>query len=215
MLITAGLTCAIAAPGLAFAQTAQPQGTKTRPTVTTQGTGQSGQSGTGRAAGKAGALAATDKRFILEAAAGGMAEVELGRLAVDKASNADVKQFGQRMVDDHGKANDELKTLASQKNVTLPAGLDAKHKATRDRLAKLSGDAFDKAYMRDMVADHNKDVAEFQRVSKTAKDGDVKAFAAKTLPTLQEHQKMAKEIHAKVGGAPAAKGAAKPKTPKH
>ena len=200
MLITAGLACAITAPGLAFAQTAPPQGTKTKPTVTTP-------------AGKAGALAAADKRFFMEAAAGGMAEVELGRLAADKASNADVRQFGQRMVDDHGKANDELKTLAFQKNVTLPADLGAKHKATRDRLAKLSGEAFDKAYMRDMVADHDKDVAAFQRVSKTAKDDDLKAFAAKTLPTLQEHQKMAKEINAKVGGAPAAKGAAKPEDP--
>jgi putative membrane protein len=220
MFITAGLACVLAAPGFAFAQTAAGSAAQANPseaakfqakkptgTATTQGTGQSGQSATAQSGGPA----AIDKRFVMAAAAGGLAEVELGRLAADKASNADVKQFGQRMVDDHGKANDELKSLASQKNITLPADLDAKEKATRDRLSKLSGDAFDRAYMREMVADHNKDVAEFQHASKMAKDSDVKAWAAKTLPTLEEHQKMAKEIHAKVAGAPA-KGTAKPKT---
>src|SRR6185437_11610509 len=126
--------------------------------------------------------------FVMKAAGGGMAEVELGRLATEKASSPDVKQFGQRMIDDHGKANDELKGLATRKNITLPAAPDAKHKATQDRLSKLSGTAFDRAYMADMVADHNADVAEFMHASKMAKDPDVKAWAAKTLPTLQEHQ---------------------------
>jgi putative membrane protein len=115
--------------------------------------------------------------------------------------NADVKQFAQRMVDDHTKASEELKGWASQKNVTLPTEVAPDHKATHDRLAKLSGAAFDKAYMTAMVADHNKAVAAFTRASKTAKDADLKAWAGKTLPTLQEHQKMAKEIAAKAGGA--------------
>lgn len=148
--------------------------------------------------------------FAKEAAMGGMAEVDLGQLAASKAESADVKQFGQRMVDDHGKANDELKSWASQKKVTLPAELGAKHKAEHAKLEKLSGAAFDRAYMAAMVADHNKDVAAFMRESKTAKDPDLKAFAGKTLPTLQEHQKMAKDINAKVAGA--AKTTAKPKT---
>ncbi|HEX6974169.1 MAG TPA: DUF4142 domain-containing protein [Vicinamibacterales bacterium] len=198
IVVIAGVACALALPGLANAQTS---GGTARPATprTSQGTTADTQ----------GMVAATDKTFATQAAVGGMAEVELGKLAAEKASNSDVKQFGQRMVDDHGKANDELKSWASQHNVTLPADLDAKHKATRDRLSKLSGEAFDKAYMREMVTDHNKDVAEFQRASKTAKNADLKAWAGKTLPTLQEHQRMAKDINAKVGG-----GTAAGKTPK-
>jgi putative membrane protein len=156
-----------------------------------------------------GTLAATDRAFVMEAARGGMAEVEMGRVAVTKASNADVKQFGQRMVDDHGKANDELKSWASGKNVTLPTEISAKQKADLARLSKLSGAAFDRANMTDMVADHNKDVAAFQHASTTAKDPDLKSWAEKTLPTLQEHQKMAKEISAKVKGGAAAAPAKK------
>ena len=212
-VITAGLTCALALPAIAGAQ-ANPSETPARPAADQPKTGR-GASGHAASAAGNGALAAADKAFVMEAAQGGMAEVELGRLATEKASNADVKQFGQRMVDDHGKANDELKGLASQKNVTLPTELDAKHKAARDRLSKLTGDAFDKAYMTDMVADHNKDVAAFTRASKTAKDADLKAWAGKTLPTLQEHQRLAKEVAGKVrgtaAGAPKKSGAAEKK----
>jgi putative membrane protein len=146
----------------------------------------------------AGAVAAADRTFVMKAAHGGMAEVEMGKLAADKAASSDVKQFGQRMADDHGKANEELKSWASKKGLTLPTELDAKHKAEQARIAKLSGAAFDRAYMMLMVADHNKDVAEFRRQSKTAKDPDLKAWAGKTLPTLEEHQKLAKETSAKV-----------------
>ena len=148
-----------------------------------------------------------DQSFAREAAMGGMAEVELGNLAKEKASNADVKHFGERMATDHGNANDELKQWAQQKKVTLPAAIDAKHIATRDRLAKLSGDAFDKAYMRDMVTDHQHDVAAFKREATSGKDPDLKAWAAKTLPTLQDHLKMAQDTAAKVGAgsAPAKK----------
>jgi putative membrane protein len=157
-----------------------------------------GQGGMAHQGHQAGALSAADTKFIHEAAIGGMAEVEMGRLAAEKASSADVKQFGQRMVDDHGKANDELKSLAQQKNVTLPAAVDAPHKATLDRLSKLSGAAFDRAYMREMVSDHDKDVAAFKKQSTSASDADLKAWAAKTLPTLQEHQTMAKQINGKL-----------------
>ena len=201
--VTAGLMYALALPANLSAQPpSNPPAPPSKPAVERPkpaGTGRAGVDG-----GQTG-LAAADKAFVMEAAQGGMAEVELGRLATEKASNADVKQFGQRMVDDHGKANDELKGLAAQKKVTLSTELDAKHKETRDRLSKLSGDAFDKAYMADMVADHNKDVAAFARVSKTAKDADLKAWAGKALPTLQEHQQMAKEVAGKVGGAAGAK----------
>jgi putative membrane protein len=129
-----------------------------------------------------------------EAAQGGMAEVKLGTLAQNKASSEDVKSFGKRMVDDHGKANDELKSLASQKDVTLPADLGSKHKATYDRLSKLSGKEFDRAYMNEMLKDHREDVAEFEKASKSATDPDVKGFASRTLPTLQEHLSEAERI---------------------
>jgi len=137
--------------------------------------------------------------FAKQAAMDGMAEVELGKLASDKASNSDVKQFGQRMVDDHGKANDELKSWASSNNVTLPTAVSAQQKAMHDKLAKMSGDAFDRAYASHMVTDHAKAVALFQKESKSASNADLKAWAAKTLPTLQEHHKMARDINAKVG----------------
>jgi putative membrane protein len=150
-----------------------------------------------------GAVAPADKTFVHEAAVGGMAEVELGNLAKEKASSADVKQFGERMATDHGKANDELKQWAQKNNVTLPADVDAKHKALKDRLSKLSGDAFDKAYMREMVTDHQKDVAAFRKASQTAKNADLKAWAGQTLPTLEDHLKQARETASKVGAGAA------------
>jgi putative membrane protein len=144
-------------------------------------------------------LMAADDTFVTKAAKGGMAEVELGKLAADKASSDTVKKFGQRMVDDHGKANDELKTLAQSKNITLPSEIGPGEKALRDRLMKLSGPAFDRAYMKAMVDDHVKDVNEFRMESKSGKDADVKAWAAKTLPTLEEHLKMARDTNGTVG----------------
>ncbi len=139
-------------------------------------------------------LSAADKQFVKEAAAGGMAEVELGRLATEKASSPDVKQFGQRMVNDHSKANDQLKRIAVDEGVTLPAKLSAKDQATKDRLSKLPGDAFDKEYMADMVKDHKTDVAAFRNESKIGKDPQVKSFAADKLPTLEDHLKNAQKV---------------------
>jgi putative membrane protein len=186
---------------------------KPKSTTTTKTTGQK-SSQSQKTAGTTGTLAPADHNFVNEAAIGGMAEVELGNLAKEKASNPDVKSFGDRMATDHQKANDELKNWAQQKNVTLPTELDAKHKAEKDRLAKLSGEAFDKAYMRLMVADHNHDVAAFKRESTSAKDSDLKAWAGKTLPTLEEHQKLAKDTNAKVAGTGATTPAKKTTTPK-
>ena len=142
---------------------------------------------------------ANDNTFVTKAAEGGLAEVELGKLAVEKASNDQVKQFGQRMVDDHSKANDELKTIAQKKNITLPSEISAKDKGLRDRLAKLSGASFDHAYMAAMLSDHKKDVSEFRVESNSGKDADIKAFAAKTLPTLEEHLKLAQDANKVVG----------------
>ncbi len=142
-------------------------------------------------------LSAKDKMFMKKAAQGGMAEVELGQMVAQKAQSQDVKDFAQKMVDDHSKANDELKSLAQQKGMTLPTDLDAQSKAAKARLEKLSGEQLDRAYMQHMVKDHTKDVSEFKQESTMAKDSDVKSFAGKTLPTLQEHLKMAKQVASK------------------
>ena len=135
-----------------------------------------------------------DQHFVKKAAEGGLAEVELGKLATEKASSDEVKKFGQRMVDDHSKANDQLKQLASSKGIEVPTDLSAKDKATKERLSKLSGEQFDKAYMKDMVKDHTQDVSEFKKESTSAKDPDVKNFASQTLPTLEDHLKQARSI---------------------
>ena len=136
--------------------------------------------------------------FVGTAAMDGLAEVEHGRLATQNASSPDVKQFAQRMVDDHSKAGEELKALAAQKEVTLATKMDDQHRAMHDKLAKLKAAAFDKAYMGHMVTAHLQAVALFQQEAKGGQDPDVKAWAAKTLPTLQEHLKMASSINAKV-----------------
>jgi len=166
---------------------------------TSQGAKPSGQGRTSSATSGSTAekttLAAGDEKFIREAALGGEAEVELGRLAAIKASSADVKQFGQRMVDDHSKANMELMDIARRKNLTVPTTqLAGKHKSEYDRLSKLSGAEFDRAYVRLMVDDHKKDVAEFQKQSTSAKDSDLRSFASQTLPTLQQHLTMVQQL---------------------
>jgi putative membrane protein len=147
---------------------------------------------------KAGHLSAADHKFATDAAEGGMAEVQLGQLAVSKASNPDVKNFGQKMIDDHGKANDQFKSVAAGEGITLPTSVGAKNQATYDRLNKLSGAAFDKAYMQDMVKDHETDVKEFEHESQSGGNAAIKNFASQTLPTLQEHLRMAKDIESKL-----------------
>lgn len=160
----------------------------------TSGGSNMSQSIGGQAAGQGMSLGSADRKFVMEAAMGGMAEVELGRLAAERGSSDAVKQFGQRMVDDHSRANSELTQIASGKGITLPTGLDAKHQALMTKMSALSGAAFDRAYAKEMVKDHNKDVAEFQREATRGADPDVKAFAQKTLPTLQEHLQMARSL---------------------
>jgi len=137
-------------------------------------------------------VSSSDRKFIEKAAQGGMAEVQLGKLATEKASAPEVKQFGQRMVDDHGKANDQLKQLAGQKGVTLPTTMDKSAQKEYDRLSKLSGAEFDREYMKHMVSDHKKDVGDFKKEAGKAKDADLKQFAASTVPTLEEHLNLAK-----------------------
>jgi len=138
-----------------------------------------------------GSFSKKDYEFVKAAASGGMAEVQSGELAGTKGVNPTVKQFGQQMVTDHSKANDELKTLAAQKGATVPAAPSAKDQRGIDKLAGLSGDAFDSAYAKDMVADHKKDVKEFKLESEKADDPDLRAWAVKTEPTLEMHLQMA------------------------
>jgi putative membrane protein len=136
-----------------------------------------------------------DKKFVKESALGGMTEVELGKLAAQKASSDAVKQFGQRMVDDHSKANDQLKQVAGKSNIEIPASLDSKHQSRIDKLSKLSGPAFDKAYVKDQVKDHKHDVDEFKSEAQNGSDPNVKQFAMQTLPTLEEHLNAVKDLN--------------------
>jgi len=148
---------------------------------------------TGEQAGM-GTLSSRDRDFLMDAAMGGLMEVELGRIAAQQGASDAVKQFGQRMVTDHSQANTELMTLASSKGITLPTAMDDKHQKAVTKLSAMSGADFDRAYARMMLNDHTKDVNEFERHSTKGTDPDLKAFAGKTLPTLQEHLQMARAL---------------------
>jgi len=135
-----------------------------------------------------------DAAFAIKAAQGGLAEVKLGRLAAEKASSPDVKAFGQQMIDDHGKANEQLKTVAESEGMTLPTDVNGKQQAIYDRLSKLSGAEFDAAYVKDMVMDHQEDVKEFKKEADSGKDEKIKSFASQTLPVIQGHLEKIKAI---------------------
>jgi putative membrane protein len=148
--------------------------------------------------GAAAKTTATDTKFAKDAAIGGMAEVEMGKVAVKNAQSDKVKQFGQRMIDDHTKAADQLKSVAAKDNITLPTDLDAKHKAMVDKFSAMKGPEFDRAYMKDMVKDHQTDVAEFQKEANSGTNYDLKNWAGTTLPTLQEHLRLARDAETAV-----------------
>jgi putative membrane protein len=156
-----------------------------------------------------------DRKFFKEAAQGGMAEVALGQMAAAKAESDAVKNFGQQMVTDHSKANQELKDLAASEGVTLPTEMSADAKALQKKLSGLSGAEFDKAYMKEMLKDHKKDISAFKKEAEQGQDSDVKNWAAKTLPTLQEHYTIAQTTGSQIGvkskdmsGSPSAAGSA-------
>jgi putative membrane protein len=138
--------------------------------------------------------AISDEEFAKKASQGGLAEVKLGQLAEQNGTNSAVKQFGQRMVQDHMKANDQLKRAAARENISLPGDLDPKDQAVYDALAKLSGAAFDQAYARDMIRDHQQDIADFNSEANRGRKSAIKDFAEQTLPTLQDHLKQAREM---------------------
>ncbi|WP_224985024.1 DUF4142 domain-containing protein [Geomonas agri] len=141
-----------------------------------------------------------EKSFVKEAASGGMMEVELGQMAKERGKSQEVKDFGQRMVTDHGKANDELKSLVDNR-MKLPTKLEMKHKGMVDKLANASADEFDKKYAEAMLKDHKKDVEKFRKESKKAKDPQLKEWIEKTLPVLEQHLQHAKDMAHKLGVA--------------
>ena len=157
--------------------------------------------------------ASNDHAFVEKMAQAGIAEVKLGQLAAERASNAQVKQFGRRMVTDHQKANNELKQVASKMAVQLPAETDAKHQDLYDRLSKLKGAEFDKEYMKAMVEGHQEVAQELERHSDSNARGvgtsgdasqppdSVNGWASKTLPDVRKHLEEAKQIEAKVSTA--------------
>jgi putative membrane protein len=158
-----------------------------------------GHTGGGHGGGQGvGAGQTPDARFVMFAVMGSTAEIEMGRLAVQKGASEDVRQFGQRMIDDHTRANEELTRLASTKGVVPPATLDAKHQAAMRKMAALSGEKFDREYARMMVGDHKKTVSEFQKEADRGADPDLKAFAAAQLPGLREHLRMAQRLSDKI-----------------
>jgi putative membrane protein len=135
-----------------------------------------------------------DRGFMMSAARDGILHVEAGKLAVKQASSEGVKKFGQHTVEHHTQINEELAKLASTKGVTLPKKMGKKEQEELDKLAKLSGPAFDKAYLEMEIKDHSKDLSAFQKEAKDGKDPDVKAWAAKTVATIEEHLKMARDL---------------------
>ena len=140
-----------------------------------------------------------DSSFIKDAAEGGMSEVELGQLAQQKAMNPAVKDFGAMMVTDHTAANDKLKAVATAKQVSLPDSPSLMQKASKKKLDMMSGDSFDKSYVKGMIDDHKADIKEFQKEATDGKDPEVKAFAVATLPTLKTHLRKIQSIAASAG----------------
>jgi len=142
-----------------------------------------------------------DAIFVFKASAGGLAEVNLGTLAVKHASDPAVKRFAQKMVDDHTKANKELLERATKTRLRAAPRMDAEHLKMAETLATLSGAAFDRQYMAGQVKDHEETVALFEKESRNGKHDDLKTWAEKTLPDLREHLKMAQDIHGKLKGS--------------
>ena len=132
-------------------------------------------------------VSTADKDFILAAAQGGMTEVKLGELAAQNGTRADVKEFGQMMVKDHSAINDDLKALAAKEGVTLPDSLDAKHQGMLDKLAALTGSAFDNAYVAAMIKGHKNDAKAFKAESSATQDADIKSFLDKSIPVVESH----------------------------
>jgi putative membrane protein len=140
-----------------------------------------------------------DKMFVHKAAEGGLDEVQLGQLATQRSNNPDVKAFGQKMVDDHTMLNNNMKPIADKMGVMVPDHLNKKDQAKYDQLSALSGDAFDKAYVADMVEDHRKDLREFKHESMTAADPQLKDATTNGSEVIAGHLKMANQLAKEIG----------------
>jgi putative membrane protein len=140
-----------------------------------------------------------ERKFIETAAQHNLAEVQIGKIAESKAASPEAKKFGQQMAQDHGQALQEITQLAKAKAISIPSEPDRSHQREAKNLEKLSGPEFDRKYMASMVKDHEKDVKEFRKMARDAKDPDVRALAEKTLPVLEGHLKMAREVAATTG----------------
>ena len=133
-------------------------------------------------------LGKADSMFVMEAAMGGMMEVEAGNLAQQNGNSQRVKDFGAMMVRDHGQANNELKSLVSNRGITIPDSLSATHRKHLDQMRKMTGKSFDSHYISMMKEDHRKDISKFEKEANGGKDNDIKSWASKTLPTLKVHR---------------------------
>ena len=172
----------VAAAALALALGAAPALAQTSTTTTTDTAAQPGQ------------LAEADQTFAEKAAQDSIAEIDLGELAKERAGSDEVKQFAQRMIDDHGKANEQLEEIAKTKGVALPTEAGEEHSKVRAELADLKGEEFDQKYMAAMAEDHQKAVDLFQKQAEEGQDPELKAFAEQTLPTIKEHLTMAQSM---------------------
>jgi putative membrane protein len=151
-------------------------------------------SSTSSAAGTTGNLSRQDSTFVREAAQSGLAEVQMGKLVQQNAQSQQLKDFGQRLVSDHTQANNELMQIAQQKGITAPTTISAHDQHMMSKLSGLNGAEFDRMCQQDAVAAHEKAVKLFQTEAQSGQDPELKAFAQKTLPTLQEHLRMAKQM---------------------
>ena len=165
---------------------------------------------TGPAAAQVQLVSDQDREFVNKAATGGLAEVELGRLAAQRAARPSVRSFGERMVTDHGRSSEQLASLARSKGIEVPTALEPSQQAVRDRLSSLSGNDFDRDYMSEMVRDHTEDIALFERAAQSSTDPDLKAWAAQSLPMLREHLALARQVNSEVVLGPVPAPAALP-----
>ena len=153
-----------------------------------------------------------DRLFVQEAAIGGMAEVDSGKMAEQKGQSSAVKDFGRRMVEDHSKANDRLSALAKAASVPLPGDLDPEHQTMRAELEKLSGAPFDRAYIEGQVQDHQKTVQLLEWEIGSGQDAELKQFASETLPIVLQHLQLAQSVAAQLAAGPP-QAAAQPPAP--
>ena len=165
---------------------------------------------TGPAAAQIQLVNEADREFVSKAATGGTAEVELGRVATQRAVRPSVRSFAERMVADHGRANAELAALARRKGLEVPTALEPSQQAMRDRLSGLSGPDFDRAYMSEIVRDHTEDIALFERAAEISSDPDLKAWATRSLPMLRDHLALARQVNSEVVLGPVPAPAALP-----